>query len=120
MISLSSAVRVFVYSEACNMHCSFERLTALTKNQIGQDPLSGHLFLFLNRTRTSVKILYFDRTGYSIWYKRLEQGTFSHPGETEITYTKLSCVLEGIEERDIVHKKRYLLKKSADLVVQKE
>ena len=89
-------MRVYVYQEACDMRCSFERLTALAKNQVGEDPMSGHLFLFLNRTRTSIKILYFDRTGYCIWYKRLESGTFSRPQESEITYRKLECGVEGI------------------------
>lgn len=110
-------MRVYVYQEACDMRCSFERLTALAKNQVGEDPMSGHLFLFLNRTRTSIKILYFDRTGYCIWYKRLESGTFSRPQESEITYRTLACVLEGIEEQNIVKKKRYLLREHAGSVV---
>lgn len=117
MISLSSAIRVFVYQEACDMRSSFERLTALTKNQIKQEPQSGHLFLFLNRTRTSVKILYFDHSGYAIWYKRLEAGTFTRPGKEEIDYRTLACVLEGIEENKIVKKKRYFIGKNADFVV---
>lgn len=117
MICLSSAVRVFVYSESCDMRCSFERLTALARNQVGEEPTSGHLFLFLNKTRTSVKVLYFDRTGYCIWYKKLESGTFSRPGDKEINHRDLSCLLEGIEENKIKQKKRYLLRKNADLVV---
>jgi transposase len=109
MLSFSSALRVFVYQAPCNMHCSFERLSALTQNVIGQAPYSGHLFLFLNRTRKAVKILYFDRTGYCIWYKRLERGTFSEPHSAEIDYRTLSCILEGIEERERVKKKRFSL-----------
>jgi transposase len=109
MLSFSSALRVFVYEPPCNMHCSFEKLSALTQNVIGQAPYSGHLFLFMNRTRKSVKILYFDRTGYCIWYKRLESGTFSSAGKAEIDYRALSCILEGIEESEIAKKKRFLL-----------
>jgi len=120
MLSPSSAVRVFLYREPTNMHCSFERLSALTKNQLQQDPTSGHLFCFLNRPRTSIKILYFDRTGYAIWYKKLESGTFSRPDKEEIDYCKLSCILEGIEERKISHKKRFLLRKNANFVVPEE
>lgn len=114
MFSLTSAVRVFVYSGECDMRCSFERLTALTKNVIKQEPYSGYLFLFLNRTRKSVKILYFDGTGYCIWYKRLESGTFSRPQKEELDFRSLQCVLEGIEEQKIKQKKRYFLKKSED------
>lgn len=117
MFSLSSAVRVFVYREACSMHYSFERLSALARNEIKQEPSTGHMFLFLNRRRTSVKILYFDRTGYCIWYKKLESGGFSMPESAEIDYRTLSCVLEGIEEREVTKKKRFLLRKYEDLVV---
>lgn len=120
MLSLSSAVRVFVSREPTDMRCSFERLSALAKNQLQQDPVSGHLFCFLNRPRTSIKILYFDRTGYAIWYKRLEAGTFSRPETDEIDYRKLSCILEGIEERNIYQKKRFLLRKKGDFVVPKQ
>jgi transposase len=117
VLSFSSALRVFVYGEPCDMRCSFERLSALTKNCIGEEPYSGHLFLFLNRTKTSVKILYFDRTGYCIWYKRLESGTFSRPTKAEIDYRALSCILEGIEEKEIRTKKRFLLRKTKEIVV---
>ena len=112
MIGLSSAVRIFVYQSPCDMRSSFDRLTSLAKNEIKQEPYSGHLFLFLNRTRTSVKILYFDRTGYCIWYKRLESGTFSCTDKAEIDQRSLSCMLEGIEERSARKKKRFLLRNS--------
>ena len=113
MLSLSAATRVFVYSEPCDMRCSFRKLIALAKHAVGEDPLSGHLFLFLNRPQTSVKILMWDRTGFSIWYKRLEQGTFSKPNEREINYRELMCVLEGIERKEICMKKRYLLRRDS-------
>ena len=100
MFSFSSAVRVFVYREPCSMHCSFERLTALARNELKQEPSSGHLFLFLNRQRTAVKILYFDRTGYCNWYRRLESGTFSRSPGTEVDYRTLSGMPEGFD----VHK----------------
>lgn len=116
MFSLSGAVRVFVYSGECDMRSSFERLTGLTKNVIKQEPYSGHLFLFLSRNRRSVKILYFDGTGYCIWYKKLEAGTFSKPEREEIDFRTLRCVLEGIEERNIKRKKRYFIGKSEDNV----
>jgi transposase len=63
--------------------------------------------VFLNRVRTHVKVLYFDRTGYAIWYKRLERGTFSVPEVEEITYRELMCLLEGLQ----VKKLRFSLEK---------
>lgn len=97
------------------MRCSFERLTGLAKNEIKQEAYSGHLFLFINKTRTSIKILYFDWTGYCIWYKRLESGTSSLPASSEIDQRSLSCILEGIEEGVIRKKKRFLLRNNAIL-----
>ena len=111
MLSLSSAVRVFVSPEPCDMRCSFTKLSALVKNVIEEDSLSGHLFVFLSRTRTSVKILYWDRTGYAIWYKRLEKGTFAKPLSKEINYRDLMCMLEGIEVNKICKKLRFSLRK---------
>jgi transposase len=113
MLSLSSAVRVFVCRQATDMRSSFDRLAGIAAQVIKQDPVSGHLFLFLNRLRTSVKILYFDRTGWVIWYKRLERGTFSLPQKEEIDYRELMCVLEGIELASAHKKKRFFLRKNA-------
>ena len=79
------------------MRCSFDKLSALTQQVLQQTPSSGHLFVFLNRLRTHIKVLYFDRSGYVIWYKRLERGTFSIPAVEEITYRDLVCILEGLE-----------------------
>lgn len=83
------------------MRCSFDKLSALTEQTLKQDPLSGHLFVFLNRVRTHVKVLYFDQTGLSIWYKRLERGTFSTPAVEEISYRELVCMLEGLQIRKL-------------------
>jgi transposase len=113
MLSLSSAVRVFVCRQPTDMRCSFDRLAGVASQVVKQDPLSGHLFLFLNRLRTSVKILYFDRTGWAIWYKRLERGTFSMPQKEEIDHRELMCVLEGIELETARKKKRFSLRKTA-------
>jgi len=104
MLSLPSSTRVFVCRTATDMRCSFDKLSALTQQVLNQDPVSGHLFVFLNRVRTHVKVLYFDRTGYSIWYKRLERGTFSVPLKEEISYRELVCMLEGLEIRKLRYK----------------
>lgn len=107
MLSLPSSTRVFVCRIATDMRCSFNRLSGIAKGVVQQDPLSGHLFVFLNRTRTHVKVLYFDRTGLAIWYKRLERGTFTMPSVDEIGYRDLVCVLEGLEITKKSQKVRY-------------
>ena len=112
MLGFSSSVRVFVYNTAVSMHSSFRRLTGLVQSELGADSLSGHLFLFFNKPKTSVKILYFDRNGYVIWYKRLERGSYSVHGKREINYQELMCLLEGIELSKVKKKKRYEREKS--------
>ena len=87
MIMLPSAVRIFLCTRPTDLRKSFDGLTGLVQECFGQDPLTGHLFLFLNRRRDRIKILYFDRDGLAIWYKRLEAGTFQmprvhHPGRS--------------------------------------
>ncbi|WP_390623541.1 IS66 family insertion sequence element accessory protein TnpB [Stieleria maiorica] len=89
---------------------------------IEQDPLSGQLFVFRNRNRDRLKILYWDRDGLAIWYKRLEKGTFqfptdlvgkdTRPEKAEITAQQLSLLLGGIDLRSIEHRKRYRPKKT--------
>ena len=101
MLSLPSSTRVFVCLTATDMRSSFDKLSALTQQVLKQDPLSGHLFVFLNRVRTHLKVLYFDRTGQAIWYKRLERGTFRVPAVEELTYRELVCMLEGLEVRNL-------------------
>ncbi len=94
-------VRVFVYGKPVNLRLSFDGLYALTRNSLGQDPLSGHLFAFINRRATQIKCLYFDRTGLCIWSKRLEQGRlvsdWSRLSTREMDWTGLKLLLEGIE-----------------------
>ena len=79
MIMLPSAVRIFLCTRPTDLRKSFDGLTGLVQECFGQDPLTGHLFLFLNRRRDRIKILYFDRDGLAIWYKRLEAGSFQMP-----------------------------------------
>ena len=104
-------VRVFVFGQPADMRKSFDGLYALVKHAMGEDPLSGHLFVFINRRATLVKVLYFDRSGFCIWAKRLERGRFirewSSAGTAELDVTGLKLLLEGLERRDLVAHKRY-------------
>lgn len=102
-------VRVFVYGEPANLRLSYDGLYALTKNRMGQDPLNGNLYAFINRRATQIKVLYFDRTGLCVWAKRLEQGRLLNDWSVvrtrEMDWTGLKLMLEGIEPRRM--RKRY-------------
>ena len=93
------------------MRCSFEGLSYWAREVVKEDPLSGHLFVFFNRNRDKMKILYFDRSGYAIWYKELQRGTFTCPDKKEIASVELVCILEGLEIDGIRKKKRFSLQK---------
>jgi transposase len=101
VLSLPPAVKVFLASEPADMRRSFDGLAALTKDVIRRDPYSGHLFVFRSRLGDRVKILYWDRSGFVLWYKRLEKGVFRFPsceGESvEIESADLALLLEGID-----------------------
>jgi transposase len=94
-------VRVWLYSRATDMRKSYDGLAALVRNALQEDPTSGHLFVFINRKRTQMKVLYFDRSGYCLWSKRLERGRFQSCGGVQekvlLSWTHLKLLLEGIE-----------------------
>ena len=102
-------VRVFLYGEPVSMRLSFDGLYALTRNGLQQDPLFGHLFAFINRKGTQIKVLYYDQTGLCVWSKRLEQGRLIRNWQTvttqEMDWTALKLLLEGIEPKRV--RKRY-------------
>jgi len=102
-------VRVFVYGQPTDMRKSFDGLYALVRNALRQDPLSGALYVFINRRGNQTKILYWDRTGFCVWAKRLEQGRLVSDWRTmrsrEMDWTDLKLLLEGITPAR--RKKRY-------------
>src|SRR5207249_3184503 len=106
-LSLPPAVRIFVATAPTNMHLSFDRLAALARDVILQDPLSGHLFVYRNRIGDRVKILSWDRSGFALWYKRLERGVFHFPDvaatHVEIDAADLVLLLDGL---DLTHVRR--------------
>lgn len=108
MLLSDSRVRVWLCTEPADMRCSFNGLSARVKNRLGDNPLNGSLYVFINRKRTQMKILYFDGSGYAVWAKRLERGQFvidsSGPDKQSISLAQLQCLLEGIEWR---HARRY-------------
>ncbi len=112
-MSLPPAVRIFVATEPTNMHLSFDRLAALARDVIQQDPLSGHLFVFRNRGGDKVKILGWDRSGFCLWYKRLERGVFHFPAapapHLEVDAADLLLLLDGIELTHARRRARFAL-----------
>ncbi len=107
MITLPlSDVRIFLCATPIKMQCSFDTLMGLAQAVFDQDPLSGHLFLFFNRERNRIKILFWDQDGFCIWYKRLEAGVFQLPQVAreeqgiELDYVQLSHLLGGLDLRN--------------------
>ncbi len=104
MILLPEAVRIYVATQPVSLRRSFEGLSNEVRSVLARDPLTGHLFLFLNKTRSQVKILMWTRGGFTIVHKRLERGRFSFPERVvdgalsvEIDAHELSMLLEGLE-----------------------
>ena len=117
MLNFPASVRVFFCVLPIDMRRSFDRLSEMVREHIGENPLSGHLFVFRNKNRDCVKILYWDRDGYAIWYKRLAKGTFSLPGSVgggiEIDSTSFSMLLNGVDLQAVKKQKRYDLATAA-------
>jgi len=116
MMHLPASVRVYLCAAACDMRKSFDGLHALVAQTMELDAFAGHLFVFSNRRRDRIKILYWDRDGFAVWAKRLEEGTYAMPfGESaekrcEITAAELGAILSGIDLSHAKRRKRYLLK----------
>lgn len=112
MLSLPPSVRVFLCLLPADMRRSFNSLALMVGQVVRQDPFSGHLFVFRNRRGDRVKILYWDRDGYALWYKRLEQGVFRFPthadDSVEVPGSDLALVLDGIDVRNVKRHKRYV------------
>jgi transposase len=104
MLNFSSATRVFVASVPVDLRGSFNRLSALTQSVLQQDPLSGHWFVFTNRHRNRLKVLFWDGSGLWVCAKRLEKGRFSWPRADEGCATlrgeELIALLSGLEVRE--------------------
>jgi transposase len=111
MFGLSAAVRVYLAKEPADMRKSFDALAALASGTLGLDPLSGHLFVFVNKRRDRIKILYWDRDGLVVWAKRLERGTYRIPdagaNRVEMTTAELAALLAGIDLNTARRRDRY-------------
>jgi transposase len=105
--------RIWLAREAQDMRCGFDRLAERVRVVVGEDPLSGHWFVFRSRRGDRLKVLMWDKDGYILWYKRLESGVFKLPraeeGEraVELRASELAMILDGIDVSRLVRVPRY-------------
>jgi transposase len=112
MLTLPSSVKVYLVIDPVSMHLSFDRLGGMVK-RLGLDPTTGHLFVFINRPKTHMKVLFYDRAGFCQLYKRLDRGTFQIPCDgtgmplrRELTPAELGLILEGVDLRQRARRAR--------------
>jgi transposase len=122
VFTISSIVRAYVCTQPVDMRKSFDGLSAAVSALLCEDPLSGHLFVFINRRRDIVKVLFWDRSGYCVFAKRLEAGTFRLPKPDDpnatgnrlaMTVPDLTLLLEGIDLNGARRRKRFSLENHA-------
>lgn len=120
MLTLPPSVRVFICLAPADMRRSLDGLAAMTREVIREDPLSGHLFVFFNRRRDRTKILFWDRSGLALYYKRLERGLFrlsafegANRVRAEIEAAELALILEGIDLSQAKRRARFVPRKTA-------
>jgi len=114
MIHLPASVRVYLCLTPCDMRKSFDSLQAVVREHLELDAFAGHLFVFTSRRKDRIKILYWDRDGFAVWSKRLEEGTYAIPfgdggaeHRREITAPELAALLSGIDLSTAKRRKRY-------------
>jgi transposase len=115
MLSWPPTVRIFLCSDATDMRKGFDSLAHLVESSLTLDPLSGHLFVFRSRRGDRMKILWWDRDGYCLWYKRLERGSFRFPTAStanesrgvEVKAADLMMILDGVDLGSVRRQRRY-------------
>jgi transposase len=114
MLSLPPSVTISVCAEPVDMRKQFDGLAAIVGDQLGEDPLSGHLYVFFNRNANRLKVLWWDRGGYALLYKRLERGRFVFPKRVKagarsvrVDAGELAPILEGIDLRQATWRARW-------------
>jgi transposase len=113
MLSFSSRQRYYLYTGPTDMRKQFDGLAGVVRREFSQEVMGGDVFIFINRRRDRIKLLKWDLTGFALYYKRLEAGTFERPlvraGENsvELAWPELVLLLEGIELQSVKRRKRY-------------
>jgi transposase len=102
-----------LYSKSTDMRKSFDSLSGLVQNHLGQSPMNGEVFVFINKTRNKIKLLHWSGSGFVLYYKRLESGTFEMPGydiqagSYQLDYSQMVMLIDGICIKNIQQKKQY-------------
>lgn len=113
MLHLSAAVQYYLYSDITDMRKGFDSLCGIVSSQMKLDALSGAIFIFINRRRNQVKLLLWEGDGLSLYHKRLEQGTYELPSQsnessnTNLTWQQLQFILQGVALQKIQYRSRY-------------
>ena len=115
MFSLNDRYRYFLYRSATDMRKGFDGLSGLVRNDLGMDPLSGDVFIFINRRRTHIKLLVWEDSGFVVYYKSLERGRFEYPQingrerSVSISWRQLMLIIQGIDLKSVRQRKRFSL-----------
>lgn len=111
MFALGSSHRFYIYDGFCDMRKSFDGLCGIISSGMQRKATSGEVFVFLNRSRTHMKLLHWEKGGFVLYYKRLESGTFMPPlvKNGELSWSDLVLMVEGIQIVKSIHKKRFYL-----------
>ena len=109
MLAIHNQQRYFLFRDVVDMRKGIDGLSGLVRDHLKLNPLSGDVYLFLNRKRNQVKLLMWDRDGFALYYKRLEQGTFELPKTKDLFIEPdiLMCILQGIKLTSVNKRKRY-------------
>ena len=103
--------KIWLYTQSVDMRKSYNGLIGVVKQQLLENPLSGQYFVFINKRKTQMKVLYFESGGYCIWSKRLEQGQFNPGGFAQhkicLTSTDLKLIIDGIKVKKVRQYKRF-------------
>lgn len=115
MLGLSANLQYFLCCKPVDMRNGFDGLAGIVRNHLKQNPVSGAIFIFINRTGTHIKLLYWDGDGFALFYKRLERGRYSTGVVNKtpyrlITREELMMILEGLSFKDMIRKKRFKIK----------
>lgn len=115
MFGLHATLNYYLYEQVCDMRKSFDGLSGLVRNCLGQSPTNGDVFIFLNKRRNMLKLLHWEGDGFVLYYKRLEQGTFTRPelskNKQAISWSDLALMVAGIEVIKSRQKPRFSLPK---------
>jgi len=113
MFALTAENIFHMYSHPTDMRKSFDALSGLVRNNLGYNPINGEVFIFINKRRDKIKLLHWQGSGYLLYYKRLETGTFELPrydasvGSISLSYAQMIMIMDGLSIKNLQQRKRY-------------